>query len=111
METNEEKRARWKAAMQKDQKWDPVRAAIFAQPEPHPCPFCGKGSLSVGWSLYHDNPRLASVDIRCGNCGEWHHCAAALPAEAPDSYPPRSTGGVGDLTKKVYERGRQQGWW
>ena len=98
--------------MQKDGNWDPVRAKLFAHPgHPQACPFCGKMTVRAAWGLYSLEPRAASFDAWCTACGEKHHCAALLPPEAPDSFPPGSMHVDAQLTQDIFDRGKKAKWW
>jgi hypothetical protein len=83
----QERKGRAKAAIERDRNWDHVRDGVFEHPEgPHVCPFCGQPKVYAAWELYVAEPRGAIFDAWCNNCGERHHCAAILPAHAPDCF-------------------------
>src|SRR5437667_12767731 len=107
-ESDEERRSRWQAEMEKQKKWYPVHEAIFQDPHRrHICPFCGKSAVRAAWGLYIKEPRAASFAAWCESCGEKYHCATPVPAHAPDSFPLGSSYPVGELSKRILDRGNQ----
>ena len=87
--------------------------AIFAHPDQAQlCPFCGQRAVHAKWSVFIEKePRGASFDAWCENCGEKTHCAAILPPNAPDSFPPHTAHTTATLTRQVFDRGKKAGWW
>ena len=111
-ESPEARHDRIRAAMVKDETWDPVREEIFQSPAgPHVCPFCGQAAVLAAWGVFTAEPRTASFDAWCDRSGERHHCATRLPSHAPDSYPPGTEHVTASLTKNLFEAGKKRRWW
>ncbi len=71
----------------KHKRWDAAIAESFKRPsERTTCPFCGGQSVLAAWSLFHHDPRTASLTIRCTQCAERMHAAVPLPDGVPDSF-------------------------
>jgi|SRR5579884_1091568 len=100
-----------KAALAKHARWDVVRERLRAEPGYDiPRPFCGHLSVKAAWAVFHVDPRTASMDLWCEQCGERTHGAAILPDTAPDLYPSGQRMLEADVLKRLFTVGRERGW-
>ena len=73
--------------MRKHLRWNPVIDTLFENTNTDlRCPFCDSRTIHVGWSIFVEEPRTASFDISCANCGERMHAAVFIPKNLPDVF-------------------------
>jgi hypothetical protein len=95
-------------------KWDgPVQMLLESPDHLETCPFCREIAVKVSWAVFSNKGegRPASLDVWCESCHERMHGVYILPPSAQDSYPPGVVKYEAEMTKRIFETGKDKEWW